>query len=177
MTPFHGACRALTEAGVRFVVIGVWGVNYYARSAGTALATRDVDLFLPTDSHNLLRAWDACRAAGLELWAGDEPLDEPQDLELADAVVAKRALTTAVDDIGTMVDLTMTMSGFSFAEVDAEKHEFKFEGLNVPVARLSHIVRSKASAGRPKDRLFLEVHRELLQSLMRRDRRRRPKTD
>ena len=170
MSGFLDACRALTAAGVRFVVIGVWGVNYYARSAGAAFATRDRDLFLPPDAGNLLLAWEACRSVQFTLWAGDEPLDTPQDLELAQAVVATRSLTTAFDDAGTEVDLTLTMSGFSFAEVQAEKKDFDVEGVIVPVARLSHIVQSKANAGRPKDHLFLASHRELLDRLLLPDR-------
>ncbi|HEX6812503.1 MAG TPA: hypothetical protein VF384_12835 [Planctomycetota bacterium] len=168
MIPFVDACRALIRDGVRFVVIGVWGANYYARSAGTTLATLDLDAFLPLDAHNLVLAWKACQSVGCTLWAGDEPLGPPT-LELAEAVVARRALTTAVDDTGAEIDLTLTMTGFSFAEVDAAKASFLVDGVSVPVARLAHIVRSKMLAGRPKDQLFLTSHRTLLDRLMRRE--------
>ena len=36
------------------------------------------------------------------------------------------------------------------------------------LARLTHIAQSKAAAGRPKDRLFLESHKEMLADLIRR---------
>jgi hypothetical protein len=36
--------RALDEAKVRFVLIGVWAVNLYARSAATIFTTHDYDL-------------------------------------------------------------------------------------------------------------------------------------
>ena len=39
----------------------------------------------------------------------------------------------------------------------------------MPVARLAHIVRSKAAANREKDRLFLAMHREALQRLLSED--------
>jgi len=42
------------------------------------------------------------------------------------------------------------------------------ERYDVPVARLRHIVESKAAAGRPKDRLFLATHEEALRDLLRR---------
>ena len=45
---------------------------------------------------------------------------------------------------------------------------FQVHGLDVPVARLTHIARSKAEAGRPKDRLFLATHKEMLADLIRR---------
>jgi hypothetical protein len=42
----------------------------------------------------------------------------------------------------------------------------KVERVDIPVARLSHIVASKAAAGRPKDHLFLATHEEALRSLL-----------
>lgn len=128
------ACRALTRAGVRFVVIGVWDANHHARTTSTVLLTRDVDLFLPPDPRNLFAAWAACRAAQFTVWDEDEPLDAPQTAALADAIVARRALTTAVDGTGVGVDLTLSMSRFAFAEVDAAKKEFLVDDVTVPVA-------------------------------------------
>ena len=168
MNTFVDACRALTRDGVRFVVIGVWGANYYARSAGATLTTLDLDAFLPLDAHNLVLAWKACESVGCTLWAGDEPLGPPT-LELASAVVAHRALTSAVDDAGAEIDLTLTMTGFSFAEVDAARVAFVVDDVSVPVARLAHIVKSKMLAGRTKDQLFLTSHRALLDRLLRRE--------
>ena len=132
------------------------------------LTTFDLGAFLPLDANNLVLAWKACESAGCTLWAGDEPLGPPT-LELANAVVAHRALTSAADDAGAEIDLTLTMTGFSFAEVDAAKVAFLVDDVSVPVARLAHIVRSKMLAGRAKDQLFLTSHRALLERLLRRE--------
>jgi len=169
MNTYVDVCRALARDRVRFVVIGVWGANYYARSAGATLATRDLDLFLPPDAPNLMSAWKACQSVGCTMWSGDEPLDTPHDLDVAEAVVANRAVTTAVDHAGAEIDLTLTMSGFSFAQVEAERVPFLVNDVSVPVAALAQIVQSKVLAGRPKDQLFLTLHRELLDRLLRRD--------
>ena len=40
------------------------------------------------------------------------------------------------------------------------------EGAAIPVARLAHIVESKAATGREKDRLFLATHREALENVL-----------
>ena len=58
------------------------------------------------------------------------------------------------------------MSGFTFEEVWAERRTFALAGAEVPVARLKHIVASKAAAGRDKDRLFLATHAEALRELL-----------
>ncbi|NOT29781.1 MAG: hypothetical protein HOP15_04945 [Planctomycetes bacterium] len=168
MPPEEDLIRALNESEVRFVAIGVWGVNLYARTLMQTFATKDQDLFLPLDGDNLLRAWQACEAVGLELSCGEEPLDQPRDLFLAKAVIERRALTRATDGDQLAVDLTLVMGAFDFERVWIERRSFVVNGVSVPVARLSHIAQSKAAAGRPKDRLFLETHKEILEGLIRR---------
>jgi hypothetical protein len=164
---FARVARALKKARARFVLIGVAGAGYYARSAGLLFTTQDWDLFLPPDPDNMLRAWKACEAVGLELWLGDEPLGHPLDRFLAERVVRRRALVRALSR-ELQIDLTSVMKGFEFEEVWRKRRVFKVERVEIPVARLSHIVASKAAAGRPKDHLFLTTHEEALRSLLRR---------
>ena len=61
------------------------------------------------------------------------------------------------------------MKGYDFETVWRERRTFVVEGVDIPVARLLHIVMSKHAAGRDKDRLFLATHREALEQLLRRD--------
>lgn len=157
---------------MRYVGIGVWGANHYAEGIAELFATRDKDLFLPPDPENLLQAWETCEDAGLELYAGSEPLDRPRDLVLARAVVERQALTRASDGIGLHVDLTLVMAGFDFETVWQERRTFVVDGVEVTVARLTHIVASKSAAGRLKDLLFLETHRTMLRDLEERQRAR-----
>jgi hypothetical protein len=159
---------ALAARAVRFVVIGVWGANFYAKDASQAFSTGDQDFFLPPDAANLVRAWEACESVGLELSSGNEPLDRPRDLYIARAVIQRRALTRATDGGDLLVDLTLVMGGFDFETVWAERRPFRLGEVTVPVARLTHIALSKAAAGRPKDRLFLESHKEILADMIRR---------
>ena len=49
MDPFLRLARALRRSGVRFVVIGLSGINLHARSASEVFATQDRDLFVPPD--------------------------------------------------------------------------------------------------------------------------------
>jgi hypothetical protein len=86
-------------------------------------------------------------------------------------VVQSRALTRATDGGDLLVDLTLVMGDFDFETVWAERRLFTLGEARVPVARLTHIARSKAAAGRPKDRLFLETHKEMLADLIRRHER------
>jgi predicted nucleotidyltransferase len=162
----EGLAAALNEAGVRYVVIGVAGANYWARSGHTLFTTRDFDLLLPPDPENALKTWQAAEACGLDLYCGDEPLDRPRDLFLAQRIVDRLALVRATDGRGFEVDFALAMAGFDFETVFANRRTFQVEGVPIAVARLRDIVASKAAAGREKDRLFLAAHAEALRFLI-----------
>jgi predicted nucleotidyltransferase len=164
MDPFVRIAAGLNDAGIRYVIIGVWGANYYAR--GTLFVTKDQDLLLPPDAGNLLRAWNVCEAAGLELMNDTEPLDRPRDQVLAEAVVRQQALTTATDGGLLHIDLSLVMTGFGFDEVSSRRRSFRVDGVELPVASLADIVAAKAAANRPKDRQFLTTNAAELKRLL-----------
>ena len=174
LDPFASLAGALSAEKVRYLVIGVWGANYYAPTGSAISTTLDRDLFLPPNPDNLLAAWRVCETNGFALFNGMEPLDMPCDIALARTVVERRALVRAADGAGTDVDLSLIMSGHDFEVVWAARRVFEVEGIAIPVARLAHIVESKATAGREKDRLFLATHREALESMLSRDALTRP---
>jgi hypothetical protein len=163
---FTRLVQAFNSGRVRYVVIGVSGVNYYARSAHGVFTTLDRDLFLPLDVPNLVACWRLCDAAGLDLVVGGDPLDSPRDAWLAERVVERRTLVTATDHHGLDVDLTLVMAGFDFDRVHGEHRVFRVDGVEIAVARLLHIVQSKQAAGRDKDRLFLAAHRDALDHML-----------
>jgi len=162
--PLLPLVRTLHERSVRFVLIGVAGANYYAMAGSDSFLTQDRDLFLPLDSDNLVASWAACEAAGLGLWSGQEPLDWPHDRWLADRVIERRVLTRAAAE-DMQVDLTLVMEGFEFETVWNERRTFKVDHVDIPVARLLHIVQSKHATGCDKDCLFLATHRDALEQL------------
>jgi hypothetical protein len=166
MEAFHALAATLNRAGVRYLLIGVAGANYWARRGSEAFVTQNRDLFLPAEPDNVLRAWGACESAGFSRWAGQEPLDLPRDRALAEQIVGRRAQVSATDGRGLDVDLTLVMAGFTFDEVWSERRVFLVEDVELPVARLLHIVQSKSAAGREKDRLFLATHAEALKDLL-----------
>lgn len=164
--PFAPLASLLAARTVRYVVIGVSGANLYGPTGQAVFTTQDIDLFLPDDADNLVRAWEACEHSGLELFLGNEPLDQPRDRWLAERVIARRALTSAGGPNDLHVDLALVMAGFEFETVWRERREFLIEGIRVPTARLLHIIESKQTAGRPKDQLFLATHKDALEQLL-----------
>jgi hypothetical protein len=162
--PFAPLARTLAARAVRYLVIGVSGANLYAPRGQAVFVTSDIDIFVPTDADNLVRAWEAAEQAGLELWAGADPLDRPRDVPLAERVIEGRVLTSAIGPETPQVDITLVMAGFAFERAWEARREFLLEGTIVPAARLLHIVESKHAAGRPKDLLFLATHKDALET-------------
>lgn len=166
-TPLVPLGRALANRSVRYVLIGVAGANLYAPAGQASFVTKDFDLFLPPEPDNLVQAWTACDDAALDLWLGDEPLDRPRDGWLAERIIERRGLTRVTGQGKLEVDLTLVMKGFDFEQVWTERRVFAIEGVEIPTARLTHIVTSKQAAGREKDQLFLATHRDALEQLLR----------
>ena len=148
------------------MLIGVWGANFHAPNGSAVFATLDYDLFLPPDPDSVLEVWRVCDDLGLSLQAGGEPLHTPRDRPLAQAVADRRALIRATEPSGLTVDFTLVMTAFDFEPVWDERRIFLVDGVEVPVARLSHIIRSKAATGREKDRLLLATHAEALRHML-----------
>lgn len=164
-TPITPIARELANRGVRYVLIGVSGANFWAPHGQGSFVTFDFDFFLPLDPTNLVDAWSACEAIGLNLWVGDEPLDQPRDKWLAERMIERRMLTH-VTGPDLLLDLTLVMAGFDFETVWNERREFIVDGVRIPTARLRHIIESKHAAGREKDQLFLATHFDALQQLL-----------
>ena len=166
--PLAPLARAFAAHSIQYILIGVSGANFYAPRGGVSFVTDDFDLFLPLDPDNLVNAWAGCDEAGFELWLHDEPLDRPRDRWLADRIVERRMVTRVTGPDDLLTDLTLVMKGFDFQTVWNERRVFAIEGIDVPTARLLHIVQSKEAAGRDKDRLFLATHRDALEQLLKR---------
>ena len=102
---------------------------------------------------------------GLSLWGAEDPFDVSPDIDLARAVVDGCRLTRATTSAMT-INLRLVMTAFAFEPVWEERRTFLMDGVEIPVARLSHIIRSKAATNREKDRLFLTTHAEILRQML-----------
>ena len=70
---FARALAALREAGVEFVVVGVGGINFYARTPGEVVATIDLDTLLRPAVENLAAALQVLSGIGYSFEAAGEP--------------------------------------------------------------------------------------------------------
>ena len=156
--PYLAVIRAFTRVGVRYVVVGMAGINYYAHRPSETFATMDYDLLLEPTLGNVERALDQLRRLGLSIGTARGAL-KPTELR---AVVRERRTLAATTPEGVMVKLLLAVSGFTFAELVRDAATVTVQGTPIKVGRLAKLLQSKRTANRPKDHEFLRRYQALL---------------
>jgi hypothetical protein len=97
---------ALVEGRVEFVVVGVGGINFYARSPAQAFATLDLDVLLEPRVPNLGAALRALSEEGYGFEAGGEPFLEIEDETILGRIVSRGASLSSRHEVAGQLDLT-----------------------------------------------------------------------
>lgn len=159
-TPASGfvlGLTALAESGVEFVLVGVAGINFYARTPAMAFATLDLDVLLEPTVANLRAALRALDARGYRLEAGGEPFHDLDDDSILARVVGRGVALSAVHEAAGQLDLMLSISGYTYPELAEDASSFRVDDFTVRVGRLEKLLRSKQESGRPKDLEFLRA--------------------
>ena len=165
--PYHLLLRALTRAGVEYMVIGVSGINYFAKDARSLLSTADYDLFLRPTAENVARAWRAFQKNGytVVIRRGDHSVAlRKLSARTRDRLLKEQKTLVAIGPYQLVAEGLLAVSGFTFEQmrrhaVWMKDRELKFRFL---VGSLRDLLESKRVADRAKDRLFLARYKRLL---------------
>jgi hypothetical protein len=148
--------RVLDEHGVRYVLIG----GLAAVLHGAPHVTTDVDVVPEDGQANLERLSAALRDLDARIRTTGEPDGIPFD-HSAESLSRIRVwnLQTSKGDL----DITFEPSGTrGYDDLRRDVVRMEVRGIDVPVASLADVVRSKEAAGRARDRAALPALRELL---------------
>ena len=126
-------CRALNDAGARYILIGGFAVIAH----GGARTTKDIDLLIDAAPENVARVRQALRI--LEDHAADE---------VADDDVARYTVVRIADEV--VVDLMARACGIDYAAAVEDVERVTIDGVEVPVASLETLIRTKDTI-RPSD--------------------------
>lgn len=154
---FVRALSALRQAGVDLVVVGVGGINFYARTPAQVFATLDLDTLLPPVVGNLSLAVRALSTLGYVFGAGGEPFVDVEVADVLARVVANGGCLTAIHPEEGQIDLMTSLAGFTYEDLEGDATTFRVAGVEVRVGRLEKLLRSKERSGRPKDLEFLRA--------------------
>ncbi|MFH1790714.1 MAG: hypothetical protein ABH885_01865, partial [Candidatus Omnitrophota bacterium] len=118
--------------GVRYVVVGMSGINYYASGADETFSTQDFDIFVKPTISNVEKAVSAFLELGYSLTVEERNLN---GLSLKDVVKNKRTVLAA-DAYGIAFDMVLAVSGFTFAGMERDAKVFRVGKIPIKVGRL-----------------------------------------
>ncbi|BBZ13313.1 hypothetical protein [Mycobacterium branderi] len=141
---------------VAYILIGGLAAVYH----GSPFPTEDADITPQMDRRNLDKLADALRELNARVRTDSEPGGLPFRCD-GEALAAAQIwnLTTDAGDL----DVTFKPSGTDgYADLRRDAARVHLYGVEVRIASLSDVIRSKQAANRPKDQRTLPTLREIL---------------
>lgn len=153
----HDILAALDRNGVRYVLIG----GLAAILHGAPHLTTDVDIVPEEDRRNLERLSMTLKELHARIRVTGEEEGVPFDHDAAS--LARVRIWNLVTDLGNL-DITFVPSGTrGYDDLRRDAETMTVRGIDVPVASLADVIRSKEAADRPRDRAILPVLRGMLE--------------
>ena len=140
--PHKKMLRLLAEFNVDFILIGGFAVNYY----GYNRPTGDMDIWLKPTADNQQKLIKALKQYGFN----KESIDYVKSLDFTKPEVF------ACGEPPVRVDFLTKISGVNYNEADAQKVLSPMGTIQIPILHLHHLVLSKISNNRTKDKLDIE---------------------
>jgi hypothetical protein len=152
------ALVALAKAKLDFIVVGMFGINLHARSAAERFVTEDVDVLLEPSVTTLKAALRALSRGGFLFETAGEPFVDIDDESALKNIIRYGATLRGTFDGSLVIDLMLSMTGFTHEEVSRDARRFRALGFDIRVGSLEMLLESKRRSGRPKDLRFLEYY-------------------
>jgi hypothetical protein len=141
--------ETLRRHEVRYVLIGGWA----ARLLGSPTVTVDIDIAYARDPENLTRLAGALRELGASLRGVDGTLT----LRLDARTLAAGGNFTFTTDAGDLDILAEPAGAPDYEALERTAQPMDLAGSRILVASIDDLIAMKRAAGRPKDRIEIEV--------------------
>ncbi|HUG30527.1 MAG TPA: hypothetical protein VMQ65_08465 [Candidatus Limnocylindria bacterium] len=155
--------RRLVEAGIDFVIIG----GLAAQAHGSTSITRDLDVCIPRDPVTLERLAAVLRDVAAV--RRGLPVDAPPMPPLDARTLRAGSLFTLDTAYGPFDLLANPDPGFDYDTLRRSALSTTLLGMPVLFASLDDLIAMKRAAGRPKDRIELEILGALREEIDKRD--------
>lgn len=161
--PYAEALYSLNRGGVKYVVVGMSGINYYASRARETFATQDFDIFVKPTIGNVKKTISIFQKLNYSLTVNKGAIEDSSIKK----VVRQKNTILATDAYGIAFDLILAVSGYTFSQMQSDAAIFSVNRVPIKVAKLNKLLQSKKIAGRKKDKHFLKRFETLLNSISR----------
>ncbi len=156
--PYTAVLHAFNRKGVRYVVVGLSGINYYAENPSETFSTQDYDLFIDNTIQNVKKAAGLLLGLGFQITTRRGGFDPEKVKE----ILQREETVVATNPQGVQIELLLRISGYVFGEIDKDAAVFLVDEVPIRVGKLRKLLHSKQVANREKDRLFLKRYQALL---------------
>ncbi|MBI4057569.1 MAG: hypothetical protein HY399_08500 [Elusimicrobia bacterium] len=165
INPYASLLKKLTQNKIKFVVIGVSGINYYADDPGTLFSTRDLDILVQPTGKNVYATLRLLEKNRCELESNGEPVVEV-DQWLTSKILEQRAVITARKGSSLRVDIVTDAGRIPYEKWRKGCRYFLVQGVKIPVGGLPELILAKKNSNREKDRQFLALYRIQLKEML-----------
>ncbi len=149
LEPHKQLLRRLIEFKVDFILIGGYAVNFH----GYNRVTGDMDVWLKPDNGNRSKFIAFLKEDGFD----EESLNRISETDFTKHVAFH------IGEKPLQIDFITIISNVSFAEAAERKQVLPFENIYIPFLHLDHLILSKITSSRLKDKMDVEE----LQKIMR----------
>ena len=132
---FSDLLKIFNANNVKYLVIGGYAVIQYAEPR----FTKDLDLWISTDTSNAMAVYQSLLAFGAPL------------ADLTEADFAEEGYFYQMGVPPVRVDVLMGVPGLNFAEAWERRNIVEFDGLPVPFIAKTDLIINKRASGRPQD--------------------------
>jgi hypothetical protein len=149
LEPHKQLLKRLIEFKIDFILIGGYAVNFH----GYNRVTGDMDVWLKPDNENRSKFIAFLR---------EDRFDEESLNRISETDFTKH-VAFHIGEKPLQIDFITIISGVSFAQADEQKQLLPFENISIPFLHLDHLILSKITSSRLKDKMDVEE----LQKIMR----------
>ncbi len=149
----------LNQAAVDYVVIGALAATFH----GSPLRTEDLDICPAADQENLIRLSRALQRLEAKEWDPRKEIGVDRSFDAKE--LASDRIWILVTKYGPLEVVFRPSGTDGYPDLVRSAVVFDIDGLEVRVAALADVIRSKEATGREKDRNQLPTLRTLLEKL------------
>lgn len=146
--PHRKMLRMLSEFKVDFMLVGGFAVNYY----GFNRPTGDMDIWLKPENENKEKLLKALTKYGFT----DESVAYVKSLDFRDTLVF------TCGELPFRIDFLTKISGVTYSEAETHAISTTMENINISIIHIHHLVLSKISNNRTKDKLDVEELQKII---------------
>jgi predicted nucleotidyltransferase len=146
--PHRKMLRLLHDYDVNFMLVGGFAVNYY----GFNRPTGDMDIWLKPENENKEKLLKALTAYGFN----SESVNYVKSLDFNDTLVF------TCGELPFRIDFLTKISGVNYSEAEPQAVKTTMENINIHIIDIHHLVLSKMSNNRTKDKLDVEELQKII---------------